>query len=123
MVTAVRNRPIEPFETEVPMPDWQLEPEEELYALPYEEPGSAPLVDADGNPLPSPDPVDGRVNPPARPDGAGVEQQWLDDVFGREGDRPAPPQPAPQRVPPTRLPGPGSVPAPDPPQPRPQPTQ
>jgi penicillin-binding protein 1A len=29
MVAAVARRPVEQFETEVPMPDWQLEPEEE----------------------------------------------------------------------------------------------
>ena len=31
MTVAVANRPLEPFETQVPMPDWQLTPEEELY--------------------------------------------------------------------------------------------
>ena len=31
MVVAVANRPPEPFETQVPMPDWQLTPEEEMY--------------------------------------------------------------------------------------------
>src|SRR2546423_6964917 len=31
MMVAVANRPPEPFETQVPIPDWQLTPEEELY--------------------------------------------------------------------------------------------
>src|SRR5947209_16414602 len=31
MMVAVSNRPPEPFETQVPMPDWQLTPEEEMY--------------------------------------------------------------------------------------------
>src|SRR6185436_8528225 len=52
MVSAVARRPVEQFETEVPIPDWQLEPEEEMWGLPPVENGIAPLVDADGNPLP-----------------------------------------------------------------------
>src|SRR6188472_4450375 len=56
MSVAVANRPVEQFETEVPMPDWQLEPEEELWD-PLNEAGIEPLVDADGNPLPAPDGV------------------------------------------------------------------
>jgi penicillin-binding protein 1A len=125
MVTAVRNRPVQQFETEVPMPDWQLEPEEELYGLPYDDAGTAPMVDADGNPIPSVGPTEDGYNSQPRPrqDGSAVDQQWLDDVFGREGDRPPPPQPTPQRAPPSRPPAPGSVPAPDPLQPRSQPTQ
>ena len=31
MMVAVANRPVEQFETQVPMPDWQLTPEEEVY--------------------------------------------------------------------------------------------
>ena len=31
MSLAVANRPVEQFETQVPMPDWQLTPEEEVY--------------------------------------------------------------------------------------------
>ena len=34
MTVAVARRPVEQFETEVPMPDWQLEPEEEMWGLP-----------------------------------------------------------------------------------------
>ena len=35
MGVAVANRPVEQFETEVPMPDWQLEPDEEGWGLNY----------------------------------------------------------------------------------------
>jgi penicillin-binding protein 1A len=117
MVVAVARRPVEPFETEVPMPDWQLEPEEEMWGLPPEDVGLEPLVDADGNPLP------GQAIPgqPAvvRPDGTGAEQ-WTDDVLQRGSERaPQPQQPPPvPRAPPQR-----SVPAPDPLQPRPDPPQ
>jgi hypothetical protein len=31
MSVAVANRPVEQFETQVPMPEWQLTPEEEIY--------------------------------------------------------------------------------------------
>ena len=39
MRVAVANRPVEQFETEVPLPDWQLEPDEEVWGLPYEDGG------------------------------------------------------------------------------------
>ena len=86
MVVAVARRSVEQFETEVPIPDWQLEPEEEIWGLPTDELGAEPLVDADGNPLPPRDPVTGQ---PAviRPDGTGTEDQWLDEVIGRGSER------------------------------------
>ena len=117
MTVAVARRPVEQFETEVPMPDWQLEPEEELWGIPGNEVGLEPLVDADGNPIAQPEsapPDPGTI----RPDGTGVDQQWLDDVMRRGNERapqPAQPPPGPaQRVPPPR-----SAPAPDPLEPRP----
>ena len=55
MTVAVAKRPVEQFETEVPLPDWELEPDEEdLYG---NEVGFEPLVDENGNPLPG-QPVD-----------------------------------------------------------------
>jgi penicillin-binding protein 1A len=50
MVRAMATRPIEQFQTEVPMPDWQLEPGEESY-LGNEELALEPLVDENGNPI------------------------------------------------------------------------
>ena len=51
MTVAVASRPVEQFETEVPMPDWQLEPEEEVVGRQAATSnGWQPLVDADGNP-------------------------------------------------------------------------
>ncbi|HVL78341.1 MAG TPA: PBP1A family penicillin-binding protein [Sphingomicrobium sp.] len=96
MLTAVANRPVEPFETAVPIPDWQLEPEEEIFELPPDF-GAEPLVDADGYPLPR-DPL--APQPGAvRPDGAAPDQRWLDEVLGR-GSTPPPagPQPRPEPV-------------------------
>jgi penicillin-binding protein 1A len=51
MKVAVAKRPVEQFETQAPMPDWQLEPDEDR-GVSMEE--SAPLVDADGNPIRDP---------------------------------------------------------------------
>jgi penicillin-binding protein 1A len=113
MVVAVARRPVERFEADVPLPDWQLEPDEEAWGLPIE---SEPLVDADGNPIgastmpedPLGQPVQGAPNP-APP----VDQPWLDEVLGRSREVAPPPRP----LPPPRL-----VPA-DPLEPRPVPTE
>jgi penicillin-binding protein 1A len=126
MTVAVARRPVEQFETEVPMPDWQLEPDEEAWGLPANEVGSEPLVDADGNPLPG---APGAPQPGVvPPQGTATEQPWPEEILRRGSER-APPQPQqvtppvprtlPQRAPPPRQPQPRSVPAPDPLQPRP----
>ena len=129
MISAVARRPVEQFETEVPVPDWQLEPDEETWGLPPVENGVAPLVDADGNPLPGDagtgQPLGQPGQPGAiRPDGTGVEGQWPEEILKRGSER-APRQPPPQtaplvtRSPPPRQPELRSAPAPDPLQPRP----
>jgi penicillin-binding protein 1A len=121
MVRAVARRPVENFETEVPVPDWQLEPEESAWGLPADELGLEPLVDADGNPLPI-DPLS-PPQPGARSDGAGADP-WFEQV-NPPGQGPTP-QPQPQQQPQPRLPAPPpprSVPPADPLQPRPEPSQ
>ena len=133
MTVAVAKRPVEQFETDVPMPDWQLEPEEELFALP-DDFGSQPLVDADGNPLPGvTQPTDPYGQP--LPDGM-QDEQWLDRAGqparpGSQQPQQLPPQQQqtqpgtrtlPSRGPATRVP-PRSAPPSDPLQPRPDPTQ
>ena len=147
MLKAVSGRPVEPFQTEVPMPDWNLEPEVETWGLPEGELGFEPFVDADGNPLPydplAPQPGPGIVVAPGqRPTGpGGVDQQWLDEVLPQGTQRQ--PQPVPnqqqqqmppqqQQRPPVRVirppsqqqqqQQPSSAPA-DPLQPRPAPSQ
>jgi len=122
MVVAVARRPVEQFETEVPMPDWQLEPEEEVWGLPVDQTGLEPLVDADGNPLPPADPFAAQPGV-IRPDGTGAEAQWPDEILRRGSERAPPPQQQPPGGPTPRAPPPRSVPAPDPLQPRPDPTQ
>ncbi len=137
MVKAVAGRPVENFEVEVPMPDWQLEPEEQLWGVPGDPLGEEPMVDADGNPISGPGPDGyGPARPGMRPDGA-VDQEWLDQVLPQQ-PRPQPqtlprtpqtlprtpqpfpqqPQPVPQQQPP---PPPRSAPSADPFQPRTQP--
>ena len=116
MVAAVARRPVEQFETEVPVPDWQLEPEEEIWGLPPEELGMEPLVDADGNPIGPADPAaiqPGVVQPGEVPPGG-----WPDEII-RSGTQRAPqpqPPPGPRAVTP---PPPRSAPATDSLQPRP----
>ena len=111
MRVAVANRPVEQFETEVPMPDWQLEPDEEAWGLPYEYEGG-PQVDENGMMIAPGDPL-APVPAPRQP--GSPDQTELDRIFNsplpsRE-QRPPPPQP------------PRSEPPPDPLQPRPDPSQ
>jgi penicillin-binding protein 1A len=86
MKVAIAKRPVEQFETKAPMPDWQLDPDEEAWGMNYVD--SQPLVDADGNPLGS-QPAD-----PLAPQPRGeeeVDQQWLDEVLKRNPEnRPQP---------------------------------
>jgi penicillin-binding protein 1A len=139
MLRAVSGRPVEPFRTEVPMPDWELEPDEGLWGLPEENLGLEPMVDADGNPIYPGDPLAPApgpgvvVAPGQRPQGPG-DQQWLDEVLPpgtprQQQPQPQPPprsqaiRPLPRPVPPSQPLRPRSAPPPDPLQPRPAPTQ
>ena len=111
MRVAVKNRPVEQFETEVPMPDWQLEPDEESWGLPYEYEGDM-QVDENGMSMTLGDPL--APVPGQRQPGA-PDQTELDRIFNsplpQREQRPPPPQP------------PRSEPPPDPLQPRPDPSQ
>jgi len=136
MTVAVANRPIEQFETQVPMPDWQLTPEEEMYGdQPVDANDMAPMmVDENGMPLsnqPSQEPGNPQEQPMVRPDGTGEpSQQELDQAFPPQQQQPHQPGYAPRQPPgvqppqrqPQRQPPPGSAPAPDPLQPRPDPS-
>ena len=112
MAVAVARRPVVSFETQVPMPDWQLTPEEEAFGTMIDQNGLQPMVDENGMPINSP-PADlggfPPQQPPAmRPDGSGDPSQLeLDQAF--------PPQQQ-QQYP--RPPDPRSAPPPDPSQPR-----
>ena len=95
MKVAVANRPVEEFETDLKLPEWQLEPDDEAYGQPDGTDGAQ--VDADGNPVPgaAQDPEPGEEG--GYPGGAGgagggaeppepaqrIDQQWMDSVLGR----------------------------------------
>jgi penicillin-binding protein 1A len=113
MTVAVANRPVEQFDTQVPMPDWQLTPEEQLYGdQPVDANGMQPMVDENGMPLgtpPAPEPSNPQQQPAVRPDGTSEpSQQELDQAF--------PPDQQQRRQ---RQPQPGSAVPPDATEPRP----
>jgi len=120
MAVAVARRPVEQFETQVPIPDWQLTPEEEMYGdQTIDENGMTPMVDENGLPLGAP-PIDQNAPPPqpmVRPDGTGEpSQEELDQAFPPQQRQQPPPQP---RQPPQRQPEPDPLAPTEPSQPRP----
>ncbi|MCR5870439.1 MULTISPECIES: transglycosylase domain-containing protein [unclassified Sphingomonas] len=100
MRVAVANRPVENFETEVTLPEWQLEPDEEAWG----EADNGVFVDEDGNPVARDGGEGGEAieGEPAASDEGGISQDWLDRMTGR--DAPRDPQPAPRRDPADRPP-------------------
>jgi penicillin-binding protein 1A len=77
MKVATAKRPIEQFDTEVTLPEWQLEPDEEAY---FGKPDEGTFVDGDGNPIDQPT------------DGPTIEEIERDAVrVERGGDAPKPP--------------------------------
>ncbi len=92
MREAVRGRPVEEFDTEITLPDWQLEPDEEWL---YGEPGDDYYyVDEQGNLIEPAAPADRRLSP------FPVEGEELPPEPPRRPDvrtpAPARPSPAPQ---------------------------
>ena len=126
MSVAVANRPVEQFETQVPIPDWQLSPEEEMFGdQSPDENGMVPMVDENGLPLGTPPPPDQgypQQQPMVRPDGTGEPtQQELDQAFPPQQQPQQPQQPQqqpPRRLQPRQQPDP-LAPTPEPTQPRP----
>lgn len=128
MSVAVANRPVEQFQTQVPMPDWQLTPEEEIYGdQPVDVNDMGSMVDENGMPIGTP-PGNQGYPPPSQPmvnpDGTGEPtQQELDQAFPPQQPprRPAYPPSQPRQPPYQNQPPPRSTPPPDPSQPRPYP--
>jgi len=106
MRVAVAKRPVEPFDTEVVLPEWQLEEDDDAYfgapedgsglvdenGMPIELPGAAPLPGPEGETQPAPPGDEGPV----------LNQQWIEEQTGRR-----PPQPeagSPKASPPIRVP-------------------
>ena len=101
MMRAVANRPAEPFATEVATPDWQVEPDNEIWFAPPED---GPLVDADGNPIEPGTPYEEQIGPTERrptdeeeekPRDERLDQDWLDRAINRP--RPPEREPPPPR--------------------------
>jgi penicillin-binding protein 1A len=100
MKIAVARRPVENFDTEVTLPEWQLEPDEEAY---FGAPDNGMMVDENGMPIErapadpgrSNDEEDGASSPADHEAPARIDQQWIDNVLGRDRDR----QPPPRRTP------------------------
>ncbi|HEY0594828.1 MAG TPA: PBP1A family penicillin-binding protein [Sphingopyxis sp.] len=124
MRVAVARRPVEAFDTEVKLPEWQLEDEGEAY---MGEPGEGGLVDENGMPIELPydsRPPEGAAPPPPPEDGPVLDQQWIEEQTGRRGPgdngavpkngaqpkTPAPPKAAPPVV---KAPAPARTPQPD----------
>jgi penicillin-binding protein 1A len=87
MTKAVARRPVEQFDTQVTLPEWQTEPENEYYAGP----DNGLFVDEDGNPLESGGVAPDEQQPP--PQGDQLDQDWIDRMTGGRPRDPAPQQP------------------------------
>jgi penicillin-binding protein 1A len=80
---AVQDRPAEEFDTELQLPEWQLEPDDEFY---YGDPGEYYYIDEQGN-----------LVEPGRPsfddgfEGFDVEGEYLDDPGVEDMGLPLPP--------------------------------
>ena len=112
MSRAVANRPVEQFDTQVTLPDMQIEPDDEAYGQPDSGGSTTPYVDENGNPIGPPNHAPTGDQPPAQPapppaaetettttttDAAPprLDQDWIDRVTGRDR-RDAPPARAPR---------------------------
>jgi penicillin-binding protein 1A len=86
MTYAVSSRPVEEFDTEVTLPEWQLEDEDDAYfGDPFED---EVFVDENGMPIADPGAYGGdrRYEDVVAPDN--MSEEWLDEVLRRsEGER------------------------------------
>jgi penicillin-binding protein 1A len=94
MTVAVARRPIENFQTEVTLPEWQLEPDEEAYFgnADQSSPGGS-FVDESGQVIEQ-DPMDqsgetaqGGAAPRGEP--TPLDQKWIDEALGRSEKAPS----------------------------------
>ncbi|WP_376741905.1 transglycosylase domain-containing protein [Sphingomicrobium flavum] len=93
MRVAVADRPVEQFEANSPLPEWQVEPDEEAWLL------DSPLYDENGNPIVAPRPQGPEEFDPLAPRPANEGDEgfgWADDAVRRGENREPQPQPQPQ---------------------------
>jgi penicillin-binding protein 1A len=88
MKVAVAKRPVEQFDTEVTLPEWDNATDEESY---FGQPDDTVFVDEDGNPIVAPTPAPDGFG--TEPPGMGIERPVPD--FERPQVMPRPPAPAP----------------------------
>jgi penicillin-binding protein 1A len=104
MKVAVAKRPVEKFQTEVTLPEWQLEPDEEAY---FGNADDGLYIDENGVPV-EPEPGARSPEPDINPDvqvPQQFDQKWIDGVLGREeGPPPAKPMVTPKPVQPSTRP-------------------
>ena len=115
MKVAVANRKVEKFDTELVLPEWQLEPDEgELFG----EPENGIYVDENGMPIETGQGTEYDLEDGEAADNPRLDQEWIDSVLGRGGDpSPRKPEPGPARKP---EPAPERKPKPQPPQNQPE---
>ncbi|MEW4468570.1 PBP1A family penicillin-binding protein [Parasphingorhabdus sp. JC815] len=117
MKTAVANRKIEKFDTELVLPDWQLEPDEEdLFGAPED----GIYVDENGMPIETGQGLEYDMEGGQAPgDPPQLDQEWIDSVLGRsepseqkkpadQPNRPAEQPPAPVSILPKPAPKPAT---------------
>jgi penicillin-binding protein 1A len=95
MVRAVANRPVEQFDTKVPMPDWELDPEEELWGEASGN-GVGPVMDEFGQPYATEPYV---YDPEAQPSVTRGSENPYAPVPGGEQPYPYEQPPQPQPIP------------------------
>ncbi|WP_288017643.1 PBP1A family penicillin-binding protein [Blastomonas sp.] len=105
MKVAVAKRKVEPFDTELKLPEWQLEPDDEAY---FGSPDDVIFIDENGNPI---DPGRGPAEPdpfapppvqqPERLDDNFIDRALGRDPVNRPQVRQAEPRPPVRRAPPT----------------------
>ncbi len=82
MKSAVANRPVEQFNTDVTFPE-RLEDEEALFG----EEGQEILLDENGNPIEGPMPGDAGGIPQEAIEPEAPDEAWIDQALGRSGER------------------------------------
>ncbi|HEY9090157.1 PBP1A family penicillin-binding protein [Parasphingorhabdus sp.] len=96
MKVAVANRKVEQFDTELVLPEWQLEPDEEdLFGAPED----GIYVDENGMPIETGQGLEYDMEGGQAPgDPPAMDQEWIDSVLGRsEPEETAPAAPPPDR--------------------------
>jgi penicillin-binding protein 1A len=97
MKSAVAKRKVEQFDTELVLPEWQLEPDEEE---PFGAPEDGIYVDENGMPIETGRGIEYDMEGGEAADGPRLDQEWIDSVVGRSGGSTArKPEPAPVKKP------------------------